>query len=667
MLKRRAAIPHGRCNGCDVQRQAGPRSIAHRAPTVRRMTRINATLPTLGTVPVDFHRESARVLDFIGERELVRLQNVPHLGLASSVFTGVNHSRLEYVLLQCAMIGLVGKLHRNNEAFAISNIVTLNGMPQDVSSGEELLKCWVLLSNFGHAQYTYGVERALLQAARSDAAIAGWLCSSTRDSALRQWCRDVISGYRDDHVHFLLSLARIKLGPARDRRKTACIHLLRNLILPVTDLFPTDRSKQYKLARLRQLFARIRLLSMTTLDAYYSHHPFRIQLNGAVISLAELTSTSGEETGFEKVVRETAGWLADELYLHATATTVQREYEVRIEEQLARRFAKVKDRPHRLQGFVNNFMWNGFGRPSTDVLVHLVRLSFTRQRPPLLGRQDLYSVLRRLEGDLANPPATYATIDRNRFTRAVHLDLLYRRASAQSSDVASVFARLSQWLVKGLEADALVRFRRVLPVDARIATARKRMAQRFLHMQLEREEPILLSLFQSVFKYLLPNDRRGVLGEMMPDDTMARTVWVRLRTDSGELYDHVLPELARQIDDNPRSYGPDRLAELRALRRVVMRSRAPLMLVCTEKFVVRDDFGKARHEWDGVVVEFSPQGVRVRIIEAKNLASHHQNEEQSMKQLKLSIAVLCKRRGLTFQRDRLKGIGAVLTCSMLVR
>src|SRR6267143_56799 len=77
------------------------------------MRRIQATLPTLGNVSVDFFAESDELLQFLGTREIRRLRRVPHLGVAASVFTGVNHSRLEYMLLQCAVIGLVAKLPKH--------------------------------------------------------------------------------------------------------------------------------------------------------------------------------------------------------------------------------------------------------------------------------------------------------------------------------------------------------------------------------------------------------------------------------------------------------------------------------------------------------------------------------------------------------------------------
>ena len=132
------------------------------------MKRIEATLPALGGYTVPFFEESEEVLEFLGDKEIRRLDRVQHLGIAAKVFTGVNHSRLEYVLLQCAVINMLPRFHKGHEQFALSGSVLIPGQTVRISSGEELLKCWALLGNAGHAQYTYGVERSLLNWARKN-------------------------------------------------------------------------------------------------------------------------------------------------------------------------------------------------------------------------------------------------------------------------------------------------------------------------------------------------------------------------------------------------------------------------------------------------------------------------------------------------------------------
>ncbi|WP_369158564.1 hypothetical protein [Candidatus Thiodiazotropha sp. LNASS1] len=180
------------------------------------MRRIEATLPALGSYTVPFHNESEEVLDFLGNGELSRLDRVQHLGIASKVFTGVNHSRLEYLLLQCAIINLLPRFHRGKEQFALSGKVFIPGQTAKISSGEELLKCWTLLGNAGHSQYTFGVERSLLNHARDNPAFKTILVSEL-PSKLKSWSLAIIDNYEDANFHYILSLIKIAQLPSGSR------------------------------------------------------------------------------------------------------------------------------------------------------------------------------------------------------------------------------------------------------------------------------------------------------------------------------------------------------------------------------------------------------------------------------------------------------------------
>lgn len=294
------------------------------------MKRIQATLPALGTIPIDFHNESEEVVKMMGEKEFQRLRKVAHLGIVSSIFTGANHSREEYMLLQCAVTGLLAKLHKGNESFALSSKVKLNGMPVAISSGEELLKIWSLLGNYGHTKFTYGVERGLLQAAKKNQELYKWLtrCKDIKD--IRDWCREVIDDYHDTDMHYVICLARFQF--LRDRKY---YHYIRNLVLPTQELFPNNKSAQFKINRLRDLFGRIRMLCMATLDSYYSHQPISIQLNSAILGLSEYTPPIGKTSRFERVLSETNSWLAEELYLHPRSCAATTSYQISAEKAIS--------------------------------------------------------------------------------------------------------------------------------------------------------------------------------------------------------------------------------------------------------------------------------------------------------------------------------------------
>ena len=336
------------------------------------MKRIEATLPALGSYTVPFHDESEEVLSYLGDNELSRLDRVQHLGIASKVFTGVNHSRLEYLLLQCAIMNLLPKFHRGKEQFALSGKVFIPGQKAKISSGEELLKCWALLGNTGHAQYTFGVERSLLNHAREDSVFKSLLVKDLPVN-LKRWSLSVIDNYEDNNFHYILSLIKISQLAPSSRLKGRLFRMLAALLLPIKDLKISSATNRYKIYRLRSLFSRVRLLSIVALDAYYSHHPVRYQISGALMNLDSLLEGGEEKSEFFSLLEKTASWLADEIYLHPRAAAAQKLYEVNSKIKLNGIYKPRLATERSFNLFLPNFMSNGFGRPKVDKLQNLAR------------------------------------------------------------------------------------------------------------------------------------------------------------------------------------------------------------------------------------------------------------------------------------------------------
>jgi hypothetical protein len=622
--------------------------------------RIDATLPTLGAVAVDFHKESQVVADFMGEKEWRRLRSVPHLGVAASVFTGVNHSRLEYVLLQSAVAGLVAKLHKNDEQFALSNEVMLTGISTPISSGEELLKIWALLSNYGHAQFTYGVERALLQQASGDPSVRDWLTTAIRHRDLRKWAIDVVEKYAYVDFRYLLALLRISLLPSHDRRKNRFAHYLRNLLLPLASLFPDNAAARHKLARLRDLYARIRLLSMVALDAHYSHNPISIDLNSAIIGMAELLPRVGRDSGFDQLLRDAAGWLADELYLHPNAVAAQREYELRFDARFPRRFARAV-KSQSLPTLIFELMNQGLGPPKPKVLCHLIRLSLPGPRRQLLVMHNVLEAQRQLQKELLSPPRTYLSIDTNTFTRTVHLDFLYRTNVGTLRDVTKIFTSIQKWLVRTVEADSLARARRLYSSSFRTKEQVQVFKSRDVVRQINRYTGILRSVFEATIRYLLPENRRGVVAEAIPINGTSTPVMIRMRLSDGGLVDTVSPRISEILEENPDNLAQDRLQELRCLREAVNQSEAPFVLACAEKLTVRDEHGRPVDDWDGVMIEISDRVLALTIIEAKTGGTPHNRESTAFDQLDSTRKLLTARHRLRYRRRRISGMGAQIT------
>lgn len=175
------------------------------------MIEIEATLPLLGNVPVRFFDESKQIyVQF--EREIKDQSKIAHLGLASKVFTGISHSRLEYTLLQCAIIRIITKLHKSNEGLALSGKVTIPGLNKKISSGSELLKSWVLLNSIGHTNYTFGTERILLKQCIENREFYESIISRL-PTGLKRWASNVISEYQYARFFLFTSSCRTQGKP----------------------------------------------------------------------------------------------------------------------------------------------------------------------------------------------------------------------------------------------------------------------------------------------------------------------------------------------------------------------------------------------------------------------------------------------------------------------
>ncbi len=266
------------------------------------MRPITANLPALGAFRVNLHCESERLVDFFGNEELARLGQIDHLGAATVAFPGINHTRLEYVLLQCAIAQIVAKLYKDNSDLAIANKVELSGVSEKVSSAEELLKSWALLGNIGHPNWTFSTERVLLNGAASNTKLFNWLISGAIEPDLENWARTVVNSFDDKRARLIVTLLRLKEQNPRDPRKNLFRQMIRNFVIPVNELEFSSPGARQKLARLRWLHDQIQLLAMVTLDAYHSHSPVRLQLLPALQEMAESATQMSRHQRFIDVV-----------------------------------------------------------------------------------------------------------------------------------------------------------------------------------------------------------------------------------------------------------------------------------------------------------------------------------------------------------------------------
>ncbi|MBD1895625.1 hypothetical protein [Coleofasciculus sp. FACHB-129] len=628
--------------------------------------KICATLPALGTYTVPFYKESAKILALLGDKELNRLSKIAHLGTAATVFTGINHSRLEYMLLQCAIINLLPKFNLGTEQFAISGKVKLAGGNSQFSSGEELLKYWSIFSNIGHTQYTYGVERALFSYLRRNKDSKKFFLSMIRQAELQEWSKKVIENYQDSNFHWILSILRIsQYIPLGNRDKGLFNQCLINLLLPLENLNFKSHNDRYKMYRLRKIFEQIRLLSLVTLDSYYSHHPVRYQISTAIMDLENLFLD--QETGFENLLIQTASWLADELYMHPNSAATLRYYEIQSSQKFNKYYEKFFKSVDEFKGFMSNFMNDGFGQPSNNHLKIFLRVSLSEKQAAIFRNKDTYDIRNILEKQITKPRKTRISVLKNPFSKNLHIDLFYDYYESSPYDIGQLCCGFYKWFIRTIKVHAASSLEESFSKEI-IKKFPPRFKEEFrlmiLRQNMEEFQNIFSHMLSSVIKYLIPEDSIGSIVEFIPSSKLKQPFLTRLKDDDLQ-FDNIKINLENSIVDNPFKLHADRIQELKAIKHVVQYSRFPLLIVCADKFILRNSGGRHVAEWDGIILEISQQKACLNIIEAKNKGTDHQNEKEAFDQLaKCRNFIKLKHKSMETNRVRIPALGAKLKISL---
>jgi hypothetical protein len=547
------------------------------------MKEIEANLPALGAYKVRFHCESKEVCDFLGSQELERLDHINHLGVASYVFTGVNHSRLEYVLLQCALIQLLPKFHKGKEGISLSGSVSIPGQESKISSCEELLKCWVLLNNSGHSKHTYGVERSLLNKACEDKGFTSILVEGF-PADLKRFSLSVIDEYKDSSFHLVLSLYRIARLPKGSRLKARLFRIMRVLVLPMDDLKISKPNERYKIYRLKVLYDRIRLLSIVSLDSYYSHNPIRYDVSSALMNLDSLFSNEEGGQDFVRLLTETSSWLADEIYMHPKAASAQKMYEVASKVKIETVYKNHFNDTERFEKFFPNFMNNGFGKPDLNGLKHFARLSFPYTKIGALFGRSVYDLNQILEKQISPTDKDYVSLMVNPYSKTLHLDLLFSVERSTPGSLGFLCCNTIQWLLRLVEAQVKRRFR-FYPSKMRTESLEEKMRERWEPRIIKDSLLSLSRIFYGVVSYLLPEGMRGVFTEYV--DRRDGPLGFQLRLVSGGVYSDAEDKLNYIINENSDNLDEDRLHEISAIKSYVEKSKANVVIVGLEKFLIK--------------------------------------------------------------------------------
>lgn len=284
--------------------------------------RIDEDISILGKVSVNFQKLSTRIFEiYQKENEIERQKGIAHLGLISQAFSGINHTRYEYLILQCVISELADNTFKGTSS-AQGNI-RINGTEY---SGNDVIKSWFLLSNFGHCKNTIGDEKALLLKAINRKGLRSYLLNNIRDKELRDWASRTIDSFDYVNFHHIISIRRVYKCL---KRKLA----VQNEILTIYKLLLLDSSEmsvtanQLKVEQLKMIHKNIRDLAIISLDSRNSSLPITFDILSTVLSF-DFYENRFQQTQASELFHPALSLLIDSLYLHPESQKFQRSYEI---------------------------------------------------------------------------------------------------------------------------------------------------------------------------------------------------------------------------------------------------------------------------------------------------------------------------------------------------
>ena len=265
---------------------------------------IEYRLPLFGQIEVTLCEESKIFYELLDERgETERLKQMEHLGVLHEVFACPIYTRWAYV------VTILYLIEQAKPFIKISNNVKLKGI--NISSGEELLKCWALLLFTGHLHGTFSTERALLKKLKEEDHDKLFK-KLFEDDRLRENLKKIVDDEKLFHVFYILTAYKtLKMRKeyhkkeeeyyeTHKEKKEKKGELHENELLEIFKAFLLEENyyseanrgeieKREKLKRLVGYFKSFRELAFVILDGYYAQVSLNLNPLYIIKHLDEMT------------------------------------------------------------------------------------------------------------------------------------------------------------------------------------------------------------------------------------------------------------------------------------------------------------------------------------------------------------------------------------------
>lgn len=386
-------------------------------------------LPIIGRTRINFYESASEIYDIFSDHdEFNRLKKVKHLGLMSRIFDSSNHTRYEYLMLQCSVVDLIDSLNKG------ASQVTLGAISLDGKklAGNGLLKSWFMLSNFGHCFNTFGDSKSIMLHLLQNKSLKSTFLNVIKDTDLRKWSRSIIESYDYRKFNYVISIYRLYKKYYRSPKKTPPLKYLKLLLLPELDN-PHLVKNWPKLNQLRRVFYTARDISILAIDGHYTHTPISVEIVSLISSMNDSEHVYNENS-ISQSLRPLLAILNEDIYLDKNVISLQRSYEINA----------VK-----LLGESSNFDSSILKALNIGLVDHFQSfVPFFRLK--LSPISSLYDDLRRVQVSAKGCPNIELTIDQNFYQGHRYLDVLANFDKLQPSEISTIYFQLSDLVSKYL-------------------------------------------------------------------------------------------------------------------------------------------------------------------------------------------------------------------------
>jgi hypothetical protein len=258
------------------------------------------------------------------------------------VIDGARHSRFDYIALIFALIDQWDQKVDEIHAFSRVDVEPEPEQGKEVK-GKDLIKCWALLFNIGHLEWTFFTERILLEVLR-ERKLHTKLIGSIEDEKIERIAEEIFELRDYNHLYQILAFLRFKClyKKYKDKMDENWFERYKWMFKKyIVDDF-SDKVKESNIIYLKSLYRTVRKIAFLLLDSFYT--PSGLNLSPVLLfdNPELIRSIFFGETEISNILKFLNRQLYKSVYLNEKVLAIQSLYYKPLKEKLTELTRKVE-------------------------------------------------------------------------------------------------------------------------------------------------------------------------------------------------------------------------------------------------------------------------------------------------------------------------------------